>query len=120
MEKKILYVDFFNADKSMAITKNRLSVSYNLFVLDRLNPESSPIFTVGKYVCIVWATNPPVITFLDLRKNPDVAMDIINSPDMKDMKNQFISLIESYNSTYEATKNYVELVLGESPAKPIK
>lgn len=116
---KKLYVDFFNPDKSMAIVTNKLSVSYNLIMLDRFNDMASPIFTVGRYVCIVWATNPPSMMFLDVKKNPDVANDIINSPDFASRKDKFISLLEAYNSTYESTKDYIELILGESPAKPL-
>ncbi len=116
---KRLYVDSFNEDKSMAITTNKSSVSYNLTTLNKLNEKSSPAFTVGKYICIVWTTNPPSLTFLDLRKNPDLAKDIVNSPQLNELlKQKFISLIETYNSTYDSNPDDVEYILGEPRTKP--
>jgi hypothetical protein len=112
-----LYVDSLNENETMGITANTLSVSYNLELLNRFDPESSPIFTAGKYFCIVWETSPPSITFVDIIKNPAVGDTIIYAPEVSDAyREKFSSLLGNYNSTYESKKNDVKLIKGEPPA----
>lgn len=121
MTKK-LYVDHFSPDKSMALTTNSLSVSYNLVMLDRFNDQSSPCFSAGKYVCMIMATpeNKANMFFFDFKANPDNINDFINSNELGDkFKMRFKSLIEIVNADYERNLNAVELILGESPAKPL-
>jgi hypothetical protein len=110
-----LYVDNFSPDGSIAVTTEKVSVSYNLIVLNRFNEENSPVFTVGKYLAIIWASDPPSITFIDLRRSPSTVQQIINAPEFADKKAKFISMLEMHNATYESTKDYIELEKGLPP-----
>lgn len=118
MTKK-LYVDFFSADNSMAVVTNQQTITYNLIVLDRFNDQSSPGFSIGKYIFLIMAKedNTAQMLILDLRKNPDVAKDIVNSPEMSaSTKQRMASLIETYNATYKSDNNEIELIKGFPPA----
>lgn len=95
MAKK-LYVDMFSPDKSIAMTINSLSVSYNLVMLDRFNDQSSPCFSAGKYVCMIMATpeNKANMFFFDFKANPDNINDFITSNEFDDkFKLKFKSLV---------------------------
>lgn len=112
-----LYVDSLNEAGTLGITANKLSVSYNLVLLNKFNPEASGIFTAGRYFCMVWETSPPSITFVDILKNPDVVNTIIYAPEVSDsFREKFSSQLEIYNSTYESKKNEIKLIKGEAPA----
>ena len=115
-----LYVDSLNEAGSLGITANRLSVSYNLVLLNKFNPEASGVFTAGRYFCMVWETSPPSITFVDILKNPDVVNTIIHAPEVSDsFRERFNSQLEIYNSNYESKKNEIKLIKGEAPATPL-
>ena len=114
-----LYVDSLNKAQTLGITANNLSVAYNLELLESFNPETSSVFTAGRYFCIVWETSPPSITFVDILKNPDVVDTIIYAREVSDsFREKFNSQLEIYNANYESKKNEVKLIKGESPAKP--
>ena len=113
-----LYVDSLNTTQTLGITANNLSVAYNIELLKNFNPEASSVFTAGRYFCIVWETSPASITFVDILKNPDVVNTIIYAPEVSDsFREKFNSQLEVYNATYEAKKNEIKLIKGESPAK---
>ena len=115
-----LYVDSLNEAETLGITANKLSVSYNLVLLSRFNPEASSVFTAGRYFCMVWETSPPSITFVDILKNPDVVNTIIYGAEVSDsFRQKFSSQLEIYNSTYESKKAEVKLIKGEFPATPL-
>jgi hypothetical protein len=121
MTKK-LYVDHFSPDKSMAMTTNTLSVSYNLAMLDRFNDQSSPVFSAGKYICMVVATdeNKANMFFFDVRVNPENMNEFFSSNEYGDkFKMKLKSLVEMVNADYDRNSKSVELVLGASPAKPL-
>jgi hypothetical protein len=110
-----LYVDHFGPNQTLALTKNKLSVSYNLVQLGRFNEHSSPVFTSGKYMIVLWATEPPSMTFIDVRNEPETIQEILNSSEFANKKTQLVSMLEMHNATYDSTKNYIELVLGVPP-----
>lgn len=121
MTKK-LYVDHFSPDKSIAMTTNSLSVSYNLVMLDRFNDQSSPVFSAGKYVCMIMATpeNKANMFFFDFKANPENVKDFLSSDEFDEkFKMKFMSLVEMVNADYDRNSKSVELVLGASPAKPL-
>ena len=104
----------------MGITERSLWVTYNLEKLERFNKERSTVFIAGKYICINWVTpeNKPNLMFLDLRKNPEMAKQLVNSPDFSTiLKTRLIALIETHNSVYDSIPDSVELVEGKSPVK---
>lgn len=116
---KTLYVDFFNEDETLAVTRNQKVIHYNLIILERVG--KNPVFSVGRYVCIIMARNnsenPELdMLFMDLHKNPKLVEQIKkdNSFDQK-FNTKLLNLIELYNSTYEDTKGYVTLVKGWPP-----
>ena len=112
-----LYVDSLNVAETLGITANRVSVSYNLGLLNRFDPEATAVFTAGRYFCMVWETSPPSITFVDILKNPDVVNTILYAPEVSEsFREKFTAQLEIYNSTYEAKKNEVKLIKGEVPA----
>ena len=113
-----LYVDSLNEAGTLGITANELSVSYNLELLKRFDADASGVFTAGRYICMVWETSPPSITFADILKNPDVVDTIIYAPEVSEsFREKFSAQLEVYNATYESKKNEVKLIKGESPAK---
>ena len=115
-----LYVDSLNQSETLGITANKLSVSYNLELLNKFNSAASGVFTAGRYFCMVWETSPASITFVDILKNPDVVNTIIYAPGISDsFREQFSSQLEVYNSNYESKKNEVKLIKGESPVTPL-
>ena len=115
-----LYVDSLNKAQTLGITANNLSVAYNLELLKNFNPEASTVFTAGRYICMVWETSPPSITFVDILKNPDVVDTIIYAPEVSDsFREKFNSQLEVYNATYEAKKNEIKLIKGEAPATTV-
>lgn len=112
-----LYVDSLNVAESLGITANRVSVSYNLALLNRFDPEATGVFTAGRYFCMVWETSPPSITFVDILKNPDVVNTIIYAPEVSEsFREKFSAQLEIYNSNYESKKGEVKLIKGEAPA----
>jgi len=115
-----LYVDSLNDAETLGITANKLSVSYNLELLNSFNPTASAVFTAGRYFCLVWETSPASITFVDILKNPDVVNTIIYAPGVSDsFRENFSSQLEIYNSTYELRKEEIKLIKGESPVQPV-
>ena len=112
-----LYVDSLNEAETLGITANKLSVTHNLELLNRFNPEASSVFTAGRYFCMIWETSPVSITFVDILKNPEVVNTIIYGPEVSDsFRKKFSSQLEIYNSNYELKKYEVKLIKGESPA----
>lgn len=115
-----LYVDSLNDTGTLGITANELSVSYDLDLLKNFNAPDSSVFAAGRYMCIVWETSPPSITFVDILKNPDVVDTIIYAPEVSEsFREKFKSQLETYNANYESKKNEVRLIKGEAPAKDI-
>jgi len=112
-----LYVDSLDENETLGITANELSVSHNLVLLNSFNPEASSVFTAGRYFCLVWETTPVSITFADIIKNPAIADTIIYASEVSEsFREKFSSQLEIYNSTYEAKKNEVKLIKGETAA----
>ena len=112
-----LYVDSLNVAETLGITVNKLSVSYNLGLLNRFDPETTGVFTAGRYNCMVWETSPPSITFVDILKNPDVVNTIIYAREVSEsFREKFSAQLENYNSTYESKKGEVKLIKGDPPA----
>jgi hypothetical protein len=102
----------------MATTKNAASVHYNLALLGKAQYAAAPLFSAGKYVCIV--KNPgeeqPEITFFDFRANRNNVKEILGSENYStEFKTRFTSLAEAVNADYEYHADEVELVLGASP-----
>ena len=113
-----LYVDSLNDSGTLGITANELSVSYDLELLKRFQVADSSVFAAGRYICIVWETSSPSITFVDILKNQDVVDTIIYAPEVSEsLREKFNSQLEVYNATYEAKKNEIKLIKEESPAK---
>ena len=116
-----IYIDHFAENNTIAFTSNAISIPFNLIALDRFKKDSPPVFTAGKYLAILWASNPPSLTFIDIKKNPKMVQTIINGDEFKKNKSQIISILEGLNSIYDSVKDDVELIQGTPPgAKPLK
>ena len=115
-----LNVNVLNESETVGITADELSVSHDLELLKSFNAAASSVFAAGRYMCMVWETSPPSITFVDILKNPDVVDTIIYAPEVSEsFREKFKSQLEMYNANYESKKNEVKLIKGESPATTI-
>lgn len=109
-----LYVDILNDQKTIGITEHQPSVIINLANLGR-DSSSSPVFTCGRYVCVVEATtdNKARLLFMDMKEDPSLIDTVLNEPTFINLRTKLTSLIEAYNSDYERNHNSVELVVGK-------
>lgn len=117
---KTLYADIISEDKSIAIVTTKLSISYNLAIMDRWDRQSA-IYSAGKYICIHLINNNELnMCFLDFRANPEnVNLFLESSEPSDEIKQKFKSIVELVNSQYEQVKNNYIIVAGESPAREL-
>lgn len=108
-------------DGSLAMAIDEGNVVVNLHVMGRASSEKSPMYTAGKYLCMnliypVDGKERLVISFYDVRANPDNMNIFLNDDEPSDdVKMRYKAALEMINLDYESIKDDYELILGRCP-----
>ena len=115
-----LYVNHISEDGSMAITMSKETVSYNLLALGKWYDKEAPLFTAGKYVCLLIPEDEHNIEmmFLDLKKNPETLQNILQSPEFGQAIKEKLALLAETTVADDNSKD-VELIIGDAPFTPL-
>lgn len=120
MEKLKIYADKYDCKNESAVVTNPKTALYNLHTLNKVGENSTPAFTAGKYLVIVFSEGSQdtlgLIIFV-AKKNPDIVQMILTSDDFSTTtKTKFRSLIEAQNSTIVGSGNdTIEIIEGRVP-----
>ena len=117
-----LYVNHISNDGSMAITMDKETVAYNLLALNKWYEKDAPVFTAGKYICLLIPEDEHNLEmmFFDFKRNPDNLEEIVKSPEYdQSIKMMLSSLAKMVGSSDRSAIDEVELVIGNAPQTPL-
>lgn len=114
---KQLFVDQVYQNGAIAMTTNPKTVAYNLILLERFNSGSAPIFTCGKYVCMIVGNDSADLRmfFMDIKKDP-ASSKLLAQYFAEAEKKKLTTMLELYHSKYEEEQDDYELVTGVPPS----
>jgi hypothetical protein len=113
-----LYVNHISDDGAMAITMDIETVAYNLLSLGKWYDKESPVFTAGRYVCLLIPEDEHNIEmmFFDFKKNPENLKEILQSSEYdQSTKEKLAAHANMLVVDDTSVTDTIELVKGDAP-----